>query len=94
MISSPSDVGGRLELKSGTAPSNASDNPPDADGDGYTYVEEYLNGTEPTEFVDYIKPENNINISLYTGRNCTGTPSPVKVKQTIKTYSGNCGVRD
>ena len=31
------------------------------DGDGYTNVEEYLNGTDPTEFVDYTKPENNTN---------------------------------
>lgn len=29
--------------------------------DGYTNVEEYLNGTDPTEFVDHTNPENNIN---------------------------------
>ncbi len=29
--------------------------------DGYTSIEEYLNGTDPTVFIDYTKPENNIN---------------------------------
>jgi hypothetical protein len=29
--------------------------------DGYTDVEEYLNGTDPTHFVDYTLPEKNIN---------------------------------
>ena len=33
--------------------------PQDKDKDGYTNVEEYLNGTDPTVFVDYTKPENN-----------------------------------
>lgn len=33
----------------------------DTDKDGYTDVEEYLNGTDPTQFVDYTLPENNIN---------------------------------
>lgn len=33
----------------------------DSDRDGYTDVEEYLNGTDPTEFVDYTRPENNRN---------------------------------
>ena len=38
-----------------------SDDADDTDGDGYTNIEEYLNGTDPTEFVDYRKPENNVN---------------------------------
>jgi hypothetical protein len=29
------------------------------DGDGYTNIEEYLNGTDPTQYVDYRKPMNN-----------------------------------
>ena len=33
----------------------------DSDGDGYTDVEEYLNGTDPKRFVDYTLPENNKN---------------------------------
>jgi len=35
----------------------------DSDGDGYTNVEEWLNGTDPTQFVEYRKPENNIDTS-------------------------------
>lgn len=33
----------------------------DSDGDGYTNLEEYLNGTDPREFIDYRLPENNVN---------------------------------
>ncbi|MBN2182854.1 MAG: hypothetical protein JW715_13160 [Sedimentisphaerales bacterium] len=42
-------------------PEDASDGPKDKDKDGYTNIEEHLNGTDPTKFVDYTKPENNIN---------------------------------
>ena len=42
-------------------PKNAGDNSQDNDKDGYTNFEEFLNGTDPTVFVDYTKPENNIN---------------------------------
>ena len=45
----------------GFDPKNASDTSNDADSDGYTNIEEYLNGTDPTAFVDYTKPENNVN---------------------------------
>lgn len=40
---------------------DATDAAQDNDKDGYTNVEEYVNGTDPTVFVDYTKPENNIN---------------------------------
>ena len=40
---------------------DASNASKDKDNDGYTNIEEYLNGTDPTEFVDYTKPENNVN---------------------------------
>ncbi|MHC4581924.1 MAG: pectate lyase family protein [Planctomycetota bacterium] len=43
-------------------PKDASDNKQDQDKDGYTNLEEYLNGTDPTRFVDYTRPENNINM--------------------------------
>jgi hypothetical protein len=33
----------------------------DLNGTGYTNIEEYLNGTDPAVFVDYTKPENNVN---------------------------------
>ena len=37
----------------------------DPDGDGYTNVEEYLNGTNPRERIDYTNLGNNIDtISL------------------------------
>ena len=87
IITTPEDVGGWPDLKSGTAPTdsdndsmpddwegtygldakNADDQASDKDGDGYTNVEEYLNGTDPTVFVDYTKPENNTN-TLETSR--------------------------
>jgi hypothetical protein len=49
------------ETRYGLDPNNASDNAGDKDDDGYTNVEEYLNGTAPTEFVDYTRSGNNIN---------------------------------
>ncbi len=42
-------------------PNDVSDTSKDKDKDGYTNIEEYLNRTDPTEFVDYTKPENNVN---------------------------------
>jgi len=39
------------EVKYGLNPNNASDGPADADGDGYTNLEEYLNGTDPAAVV-------------------------------------------
>lgn len=38
-----------------------SNNVADPDRDGYTNIEEWLNGTDPTTYVDYTKPENNRN---------------------------------
>ena len=38
-----------------------SDGAEDSDSDGYTNVEEWLNGTDPTQYVDYRKSENNID---------------------------------
>ncbi|MCA9142331.1 MAG: hypothetical protein KDB05_06070 [Planctomycetales bacterium] len=49
------------EKRYGLNANNANDNSSDVDGDGYTNVEEWLNGTDPTEFVDYTKSEMNIN---------------------------------
>jgi pectate lyase len=49
------------EHKFGFDPKNASDNVQDKDQDGYTNLEEYLNGTDPTVFIDYTKPENNVS---------------------------------
>src|SRR5262249_40730082 len=47
------------EKRYGLAPNNPADAAQDADGDGYTNLEEYLNNTDPRKFVDYTKPENN-----------------------------------
>ena len=46
---------------------DASDNAGDGDKDGYTNVEEYINDTDPTKFVDYRKPGNNVH-SLHRER--------------------------
>ena len=47
------------EIKYHLIPDDATDGNMDKDGDGYTNVEEYLNDTDPTEYIDYTKPENN-----------------------------------
>src|SRR5262249_4078314 len=49
------------EKKYGLDPNDPSDAAKDANGDGYPNIEKYLNGIDPTKFVDYTKPENNVN---------------------------------
>lgn len=49
------------EKKFGLKWSNPADGSKDADSDGYTNVEEWLNGTDPTQFVGYRNPKNNRN---------------------------------
>jgi len=49
------------EKKYGLNPGSASDNSEDTDGDGYTNIEEYLNGTNPREKVDYTNFGNNVD---------------------------------
>jgi len=49
------------ETKYGLNPKDASDNVGDKDKDGYTNIEECINETDPTTFVDYRKPENNVD---------------------------------
>ena len=41
------------EKRYGLDPQDASDTSQDSDNDGYTNIEEYLNGTDPTQYVDY-----------------------------------------
>jgi pectate lyase len=55
------------EKKYGLNPNDAGDASLDKDGDGYTNVEEYLNGTDPTKFVDYTRQDNNVN-TLWSAR--------------------------
>ncbi len=50
------------EKAHGLNPADPADAILDKDGDGYTNLEEYLNGTNSTQFVDYTKPENNKNV--------------------------------
>jgi len=49
------------EKKYGLEWNNPADGPKDTDDDGYTNVEEWLNGTNPTQFVDYRNHKNNRN---------------------------------
>ncbi len=49
------------EKRYGLNPQDASNAVNDIDSDGYTNIEEYLNGTVPTDFVDYTQPGNNVN---------------------------------
>jgi pectate lyase len=42
-------------------PADPADGSADADKDGYTNIEEYLNGTDPQEFIDYGDLKNNLD---------------------------------
>jgi pectate lyase len=50
------------EKQHGLDPDDAADGAWDKDKDGYTNLEEHLNGTKPTEYVDYTEAENNQNV--------------------------------
>jgi hypothetical protein len=47
------------ELRYGFDPHDPSDASQDKDGDGYANIEEYINGTDPTQYVDYRNPVND-----------------------------------
>jgi pectate lyase len=49
------------EKKYGLNENDPADASADTDKDGYTNVEEFLNGTNPTEFIDYKNLNNNID---------------------------------
>jgi pectate lyase len=49
------------EIKYGLNPNDPADAKGDRNGSGYTNIEEYLNGTDPTVFVDYTRRQNNVN---------------------------------
>jgi hypothetical protein len=49
------------EKKYGLDPNDPSDANKDLNGDGYTNLEKYLNGIDPTKKVDYRDPGNNVN---------------------------------
>jgi hypothetical protein len=49
------------EQTHGLNPADASDGSADPDKDGYTNVEEFLNGTNPKQFIDYRNLGNNVD---------------------------------
>jgi len=49
------------ERKHGLNPADAKDGTQDADRDGYTNVEEWLNGTDPAAAIDYLNLDNNVD---------------------------------
>ncbi len=49
------------EEQHGFDANDGSDGAKDADEDGYTNVEEYLNGTNPQEYIDYLNLGNNVD---------------------------------
>jgi pectate lyase len=49
------------EKKYGLNPNDPSDANKDMNGDGYTNLEKYLNGLDPTKKVDWRKAENNVD---------------------------------
>ena len=49
------------EMKYGLNPNDPSDANKDLNGDGYTNIEKYLNGIDPTTKIDWRDPKNNID---------------------------------
>lgn len=49
------------EIKYGLNPKDASDATKDLNGDGYTNIEKYFNGIDPTKKVDWTNSDNNID---------------------------------
>ena len=49
------------ERKHALAADNPADAAADADKDGYTNIEEHLNGTDPTQAIDYANLDNNVD---------------------------------
>ena len=47
------------EIKYGLNPNDPSDAVKDMNGDGYTNIEKFLNGIDPTEKIDWTDPKNN-----------------------------------
>src|SRR5262249_50672220 len=49
------------EIRYGLNPRDPADASQSKTPGGYTYLEHYLNGTDPTAAVDYANPKNNVN---------------------------------
>ncbi len=72
------------ELKYGLNAANATDGPMDADGDGYTNLEEYLNGTDPAaqvppRSVSFVSKGTDDGFVVESGENTNvgGTMNPI-----------------
>ena len=50
------------EIRYGLNPYDPSDANKDKDGDGYTNIEEFINGTNPTQYINYHKASNNVDL--------------------------------
>ena len=53
------DMAHKGDMYNGLNPNDPTDGAADSDNDGYTNVEEFLNRTNPNQFVDYKNPANN-----------------------------------
>ena len=49
------------KIKYGIDPNGPSIANGDMNGDGYTNIEKYINGIDPTKKIDWTDPKNNIN---------------------------------
>lgn len=58
----------KWEIKYGLNPDNASDANEDCNGDGYTNIEKFINGIDPSKTVDWKNPGNNVDVLSQTGR--------------------------
>ncbi len=56
------------EKKYGLNPNDPSDANKDMSGDGYTNIEKYINGIDPTKKVDWKDPKNNVDVLAKKGK--------------------------
>ncbi len=49
------------ELKHGLNPNDPTDATADKNGDGYTHIEDFINGTDPSKKVDWKDLKNNVD---------------------------------
>jgi hypothetical protein len=56
------------EIKYGLNPNDGSDALGDINGDGYTNIEKYINGIDPTTKVDWKDPKNNMDVLAVKGK--------------------------
>jgi hypothetical protein len=59
----------RWEEKYGLDPNDPADAAGDCNGDGYTNIEKYINGTDPLQKIDWTDPDNNYDTLAKNGIN-------------------------